>query len=611
MLVGGTMRGLLIGISEAVQGQIYRLEEEEVLLGRGPSSAVRVAHQSVSREHCLIRVHDDRIEIHDKGSRNGTFVNGLPVRERVLLDGDELTIGAVVFLFRTLEQGVSVPANQDTVEPSFSDTLVEPGVPLAREATTLIRIGEVARLVQELYLNRAADSHSDSARRLLTAIFEIVPARRGALMLFVEGHEERRTLAEYAADSSGSKMTIPRAAIDKLLESRAAATGIEERTAWLASPLLVAGRVVGALYLDSLGLRRDYGSRDLPMISAVSDVLALAIENARDLQMLQVENIRLRAEGAPDSALIGESAALAALKADILRVARTNTTVLICGESGTGKEVAARAIHRNSPRGERPFVAVNCAAITDTLLESEFFGHEKGAFTGAAVQRKGRFETADGRTVFLDEIGELGISLQAKLLRVLQEREFERVGGSRPVKVDIRVIAATNRNLEDAVRGGTFREDLYYRLNVVPLRIPPLRDRRDDILLLAARFALKFGEQVGRPVAGFTREARALLVAYSWPGNVRELQNAIERAVVMGLTEAIVPDDLPEALRDASPACEPDESGFHASVRRHRRTVILAELERAGGNVAEAARALKLHPVYLHRLITSLGLRQS
>jgi Nif-specific regulatory protein len=200
--------------------------------------------------------------------------------------------------------------------------------------------------------------------------------------------------------------------------------------------------------------------------------------------------------------------------------------------------------------------------------------------------------------------------LQAKLLRVLQEHEFERVGGSRPVKIDIRVIAATNRDLEKAMREGAFREDLFYRLNVVPLQVPPLRERRDDIPLLAMHFARGFSDQVGRKVTGFSREARALLVAYDWPGNVRELQNAIERAVVLGSTETILPDDLPEALLDAAPAADAEDGGFHDAVRQYRRRVILAALERAGGNVAEAARALKLHPVYLHRLITSLGLRK-
>ena len=607
----GNVRGILIGISEAVQGQVHHLAQAEILVGRSSASIVRVPHRSVSREHCLIRVLDERIEIQDKGSRNGTFVNGLPVRERILLDGDELMIGDVVFLYRALKPGVAIPANPGMVEPSVSHTLDAPHVPLAREAATLTRVGEIAGLVQHLYLDRAADSKTESARQMFTAMFGIIPSRRGALLLFIKGTDERHTLAEFDADAPKRSVNVPPAVIHKIAESHAAAAGIDRGTAWLASPLLFSVRILGALYLDSGDTRRDYGSRDQHMIAAICDILALAIENARDLQMLQIENRLLRAGMSPDGPLIGESAPMLALQSSILKVARANTTVLIRGESGTGKELVARAIHRNSPRSTRPFVALNCAAIAETLLESEFFGYEKGAFTGAVAQRRGRLEMADGGTVFLDEIGELALPLQAKLLRVLQEHEFERVGGSRTVKVDIRVVTATNRDLEKAVQAGTFREDLFYRLNVVPLHVPPLRERRDDILLLATHFVRKCSEQIGRRVSGFSREARALLVAYDWPGNVRELQNVIERAVVLGSSETVIPEDLPEALLDAMPLSNSDDEGFHASVRQHRRRIILAAVERADGNVAEAARALKLHPVYLHRLITSLGLRQS
>jgi len=596
---------MLIGVSGAVQGQAHRLEAGEIGVGRSSSCAICVPHRSVSREHCILRVHDDRIEVHDRGSHNGTFVNGLPVRERVLADGDELLIGAVSFVFRSTANEAGIGLALRSNETSMINTAVEENAPLAREAATLARVAEIARLVQQLYPQREAPARREEAMRLFIAIFEIIPSRRG-LLLLLERSDEPTVLAEFAP--AGASVAVPHNALDRVTASRRAVCGTENGAVWVASPLLVSGRLTGMLYLDSEGERRDYGPRDAQTIAAIADVLALAIENARDLQTLNVENVRLRAEMAPEMAMIGESAAMSALQNAILKVSRSATTVLIHGESGVGKELVARAIHRNSPRHARPFVAVNCAAISESLLESEFFGHEKGAFTGAIAQRKGRFETADGGTVFLDEIGELGPPLQAKLLRVLQEHEFERVGGSRPVKVDVRVIAATNRDLEKAIREGTFREDLFYRLNVVPLRIPPLRQRRDDIAPLAAYFVRKYSEEVGRPVTGISREARALLVAYDWPGNVRELQNAMERAVVMGSAEAIVPEDLPDVVLDTA-APEADGQGFHDAVRQHRRRLILAALERANGNVAEAARALKLHPVYLHRLITSLGLR--
>jgi Nif-specific regulatory protein len=255
-------------------------------------------------------------------------------------------------------------------------------------------------------------------------------------------------------------------------------------------------------------------------------------------------------------------------------------------------------------------VAVNCAAITETLLESELFGHEKGAFTGASARKPGKFETADGGTIFLDEIGEMPASLQAKLLRVLQEREYERVGGTRPIKVNVRVIAATNRDLQTEIRTNKFREDLFYRLNVVSVRMPALRERREDVPVLSEFFASRFGQKLGRPVNGVSREAVSLLTAYDWPGNVRELENAIERAVVLGTEMTIVPDDLPGELLEMAPhSTGGPEVGYHAAVREAKRQIILRAIEQAGGSQKDAARLLEVNPTYLSRLIRNLDLK--
>jgi Nif-specific regulatory protein len=286
--------------------------------------------------------------------------------------------------------------------------------------------------------------------------------------------------------------------------------------------------------------------------------------------------------------------------------------VLIDGESGTGKELVARAVHRNSRRAAKPFVAINCAAITETLLESEMFGHEKGSFTGAVAQKRGKLEVADGGTIFLDEIGEMSPGLQAKLLRVLQEREFERVGGTRTVRTDLRVVAATNRDLAEQARKGAFRQDLYYRLNVVKVTMPPLRDRKRDIPLLAQYFIQKFARRASRPVVGLSPAARDLLLRYDWPGNVRELENAIERAIVMGSTEFILPDDLPETLfEEALPQPGATLTLFHAVVNHAKKQVILRAFDETGGNYTDAARLLGLHPNYLHRLIRNLDLKSA
>jgi len=283
--------------------------------------------------------------------------------------------------------------------------------------------------------------------------------------------------------------------------------------------------------------------------------------------------------------------------------------VLIQGESGTGKELVARLLHRASPRADAPFVAINCAAIAESLLESELFGHEKGAFTGAGTLKKGKIETAEGGTLFLDEVGELAPAVQAKLLRVLQEREFERVGANRSIRLDIRVIAATNRDLAQLVGDGAFRSDLFHRLNVVALRTPALRERREDIPVLAAHFLAVFGEQCKRPGLTFSPEALQCIESYDWPGNVRELENAIEHAVVLGEDNMVLRADLPDSVWEAAPA---EQLGaFESSVTGAKRESILRAYQQAGGDYKGAARILGLHPNYLLRLVRNLGLREA
>ncbi len=308
--------------------------------------------------------------------------------------------------------------------------------------------------------------------------------------------------------------------------------------------------------------------------------------------------------------MIGESTAIRRVYDFIAKVAQSDASVLIDGENGTGKELAARAIHQNSARAQGPFIAINCATLSETLLESELFGHEKGSFTGATGLKKGKFEAAESGTIFLDEIGELEPSVQVKLLRVLQEREIERVGGTRPISIDVRLIAATNRDLQAAINEGTFRQDLYFRLNVISLTMPALRDRRDDIWLLTNYFVAKAAERARRRVSGVSEEARSLLMQYDWPGNVRELENAIERAVVMGASDRIMPADLPESILEFehSPLLATDS--YHEAVNRAKRDVVVRALERADGVQTEAAKLLEIHPVHLNRLIRRLNLKK-
>jgi Nif-specific regulatory protein len=372
---------------------------------------------------------------------------------------------------------------------------------------------------------------------------------------------------------------------------------------------LLYDKVIGLIYLVTRNLATRFDEDHLQLLTAIAGMAAVALQNARHFEALHSENRRLQNEINLQHNMVGDSPAMQEVLQFIARAAPRDTTVLIRGESGTGKELVARAIHQNSPRRDKPFQAINCAALAESLLESELFGYERGAFTNALNQKKGKLEVADGGTVFLDEVGELAPALQAKLLRVLQEREFDRVGGTRPVSVNVRIVAATNKNLEEALRQGTFRQDLYFRLNVISLTMPPLRDRPQDISLLAHYFIEKFSKKSGRRVNGLSPEAKTLLVHYDWPGNVRELENAIERAVVLGASPLVLPEDLPEVVLEKEAGTGVPLAKYHEMINETKKQTIIKAFESAGGSYTETAHLLGLHPNYLHRLIRNLDLK--
>ena len=352
----------------------------------------------------------------------------------------------------------------------------------------------------------------------------------------------------------------------------------------------------------------DYLSKPLDF-----DELKLAIERAMDHSRLKEENRALKerlGSGFNSGNIIGRSRVMLELLETVALVAPTEATVLITGESGTGKELIARAIHVNSLRRQKPFIQINCAAITETLLESELFGHERGAFTGADRRREGRFRLAHGGTIFLDEVSEMSVAMQAKLLRVLQEREIQRVGGEEVLKVDVRVMAATNRDLKKEIESGGFREDLYYRLNVVALTAPSLRERREDIPLLAQHFLETFAEKNRKHIKGFTPQAMDRLVRYNWPGNVRELMNAVERGVILCRDEYIAEKDFPLSVSEAeAPASELARGGLPADLplEEVEKVTILNTLESAGGNKSETARRLGITRRTLHKKLKKYG----
>jgi transcriptional regulator with PAS, ATPase and Fis domain len=338
------------------------------------------------------------------------------------------------------------------------------------------------------------------------------------------------------------------------------------------------------------------------------------VRNALEKRRLAQENLRLQQEierGYRFAGIVGQSKQMQDLFTLLRSLAETDVTAIIHGETGTGKELIARAIHYNSPRRTRRFLAVNCGALAETLLESELFGHEKGAFTGATTQRKGIFEIADGGTLFLDEIGEMALSTQVKLLRVLQDGEFQRVGATDTIKVDVRVVVATNKNLNEQVNEGCFRADLYYRLNVLPLRIPPLRERLEDIPLLVSHFIDKHNAKLNKQVSGVTSEASALLMAYHWPGNVRELENVIQRMLVIATKDTLDVADLPAEIRGAAaPGKAMDLKEIARETAGHAESsIILDALARSGGNVTHAAKALGISRATLQNKMKAYNLR--
>ncbi|HMS84152.1 MAG TPA: sigma 54-interacting transcriptional regulator [Nitrospira sp.] len=383
-------------------------------------------------------------------------------------------------------------------------------------------------------------------------------------------------------------------------------TGFETRSV-LAVPLVDRQQVVGVLQTLNTAKAKQFDQADLELLTAFSAYAAVAVRNANLVASLQDEHQIIKSSVEERyRTLIVESPSMQQVVEMAKRAAQSDTTVLLLGESGVGKEILARSIHNWSPRAAKPFVAVNCVALSDHLLESELFGHEKGAFTGAHQQKKGLLEVAQGGTLFLDEIGDMKPSLQAKLLRVLQDREFERVGGTQPIKVDIHVLAATNQDLQRAIAEGRFRTDLFFRLNVISLVIPPLRERRDDIPTLTRFFVARYAKETKRLQLEIHPKAIEALQHYAWPGNVRELANIIERAVVLAPGDVIAVDDL--SLEQEAP----DEHGhgtdplmdlpFHESVEQFKRQRVQEALVQSGGSKTKAAQALELQPSYLSRL---------
>ena len=609
-------------------------------IGRAPDCPLQLDDARCSKYHAEIVSAPERpgeFFLVDLQSTNGTFVNGeRAAGRRQLRDGDRVQAGDTTIRFAL---------GADPILPST------PAAETAADAETIVRTlpadhppglvpgggGDQVRHVSALRflldLARAAEEAENPER--LAAVLEdglqrALDADRA--FLFV-GSDERMEPFERArpppppgAGRPFSRTVISRAARERVacLAHRAGDDAFREAESVLgqriagaiAVPLLAGGELLGALYADRFAPAKPFGDADLELAAAAGRQCALALLNVRRLDDLRAERDRLASELVGPAGFIGRSPKLAAVYDFIRRAAPTRAGVLILGESGTGKELVARAIHRQSPRGDRPFVIVNCAALSPTLVEADLFGHERGAYTGADRARPGRFQAAHGGTLFLDEIGELPESAQAKLLRALEDGEVTPVGESHPRRVDVRVVAATNQDLAARVKSGAFRSDLYYRLNILRVELPPLRDRADDIAPLAEHFAKFYGERCGRPRARLAPKTLERCAGHSWPGNVRELRNAIERAVILASGDEILPGDLPPEVGGAVPdpaaaaaAWTPDAAGTPPPTladmeKRH----VLAVLAWCGGNKKKAAEALAIDRSTLYARLRAYGI---
>jgi transcriptional regulator with GAF, ATPase, and Fis domain len=631
------LRPRLVVTAGPAKDATIALTRVEATVGRDPNNIVAISDPSVSRKHCLLRREEDgRFQIKDLESRNGTVVNGIAVKEQWLRHGDEIATGDSVFLFLVEEDERALPASRvefDDRKPTAETRVINPKEvvylqpdrllrelpstsPVARNLNALLKISRVVHAIRDL---------EELQAQLLDLIFEVVPAGRGAILLGDANSEFNSLYARTRQSGQHQLVRVSRTIARHVMKENVAILGVDvaanealrdvqslavsEVRSLVCVPLSVFDRVIGCIYLDSTTTANRFHEDHLQLMAAVAGVSAVALDNARRAQWLEQENQRLTTEIRQEQNLVGEGARMKEIFQFLARVGPTDSTVLIEGESGTGKELAARALHRHSHRSSKAFMTINCAAIPETLLETELFGYERGAFTGAAAQKKGKLEVADGGVVFLDEIGELAPTLQVKLLRVLQEREFDRVGGTHPIKIDVRLIAATNRDLQEAVRKGEFRQDLYYRLAVVKLTMPPLRERREDIPMLTRHFVQKNAKRCKVKPKAVSREAMAALVNYEWPGNVRELENAVERALVMGSSEMILLEDLPESLLEQEAPGEIHEGRYHASVKELKKQLIVNAVEQTRGNYVDAAAILGVHSNYLHRLIKNLGLK--
>jgi Nif-specific regulatory protein len=606
----------LVVVGGPDSGRVYTLAPGEYAVGRGAGVEITLPDESVSRRHALLTVGEEGITVLDLDSHNGTCVNGRPVKSSQVVEGDEVRFGNSRLVLEAAPRPSDATVSVQIVGGDAAEAPGRQAVALPEDSRRLAILYDVGNAIN------SAVGLPELLEKILATIFEVVPAERGVIMMWEGGQWVPTAVHTRGRAQPGDQIAVSRAIIEKAFEAGGPILSGDARAdarfgpsdsieafairSTICCPLAVRGERLGALHLDTRRATEAFSEQDVRLVGAIANQAAIAIANARLHDALRQENIQLRRALGSRHCIIGNSPVVRELINLVRRVSQTDATVLLRGESGTGKEVVARTLHALSPRRGKPFVCVNCAAVPETLLESELFGHEKGAFTGAVERRIGRFEQANGGTIFLDEIAEMPPSTQAKILRVLQEREFQRVGGTRLMRVDVRLVASTNRDLEAALQAGEFREDLYYRLKVIEIVLPPLRDRKEDIPLLCEHFLGEIARDMGRQPPGVDPATLRVLEAHAWPGNVRELRNVLERAMVLGMEDRLLPRHLPREVRRRFPSREelPDDLSLSEVERRHVADVLAL----TGWNKSRAAALLRVSRPRLDRKIRDYGL---
>ena len=548
--------------------------------GRDADNDLVLADRQVSRRHLRFETGPAGVDVRDLASTHGTLINGVRAEAKRLADGDVVQVGGVVIVFRT--GAPPTPRPGDSVWRTASE-LVEPAARASSASARRLRLlFDVGRLLGAL------DDSPTALERLLDLTVEVLDCSRAVIAI------GRRI----ARSRGGGEVAIDPAILAQVVARREAVL-VRDPTvrSAMAAPLDAGSRVLGVLYVDDRERSAAFVADDLEFLAALARLAAAALVQAEAQRRAQ--GVAEVMAGAPPP-LIGDSEPMQKLRAQIARCATADATIVIHGETGTGKELVAAHLHAASRRADRPFIAVNCAAIPESLIETELFGHAKGAFTGATATRRGLFVSADGGTLFLDEVGELSPAAQAKLLRVLETGELQPVGSDETIEVDVRTIAASHRDLLREVAAGRFREDLYYRLDVLALDVPPLRVRGDDVLKLAEHFRADAAARLGRPVGSITPAARAALRAYGWPGNVRQLHNELERAVLLAEGNAVDAGDLRLRGTPEAPAATLAED--HARLDQASWELVQRAVAQ-GGTAAGAARLLHISPAELDALL--------